>query len=341
MKVALAGGLDHQPLRAGGCSSCSASDDAARNSRLSMRGAAHASCSSRPRSCRRSTASILLNLFELEDITVDDVMIPAPPDRGASTSRRSEPRDPPAADHLLSQQAAGLRRAKSNQVVGSAARPPGADLAAAARQLRRRATCATCWTSPTSCPAGRPLFTQLQFFQENRQRMAMVVDEYGEVLGLLTLEDIIEEIIGEFTTTAPGGGGGCAGTRTAKRRVEGSATLRDAEPAAGHRLPARWPADPHRPGPRGAAGAPRRSRERSFRGDRRRGRADPGPHDPQPAPSPLSARPGRRLTGTLPGRLAQAAVPEHGPFPPFIWRSAAARQDADGGPAFPPARHDA
>ncbi len=53
-------------------------------------------------------------------------------------------------------------------------------------------------------PAGTPLLTQLRNFQDAQQRMGLVVDEYGELLGLLTLEDIVEEIIGEFTTSAPG-----------------------------------------------------------------------------------------------------------------------------------------
>jgi len=50
-------------------------------------------------------------------------------------------------------------------------------------------------------PAGTAVFSQLSFFQENRQRIGFVVDEYGEILGLLTLEDIIEEIVGDFTTS--------------------------------------------------------------------------------------------------------------------------------------------
>ena len=58
-------------------------------------------------------------------------------------------------------------------------------------------------TEPYFVPAGTPAFAQLQYFQENRQRIALVVDEYGELQGLVTLEDIIEEMIGEFTTTAP------------------------------------------------------------------------------------------------------------------------------------------
>ncbi len=54
-------------------------------------------------------------------------------------------------------------------------------------------------------PAGTPLLAQLQQFQADRQRLGLVVDEYGELLGLVSLEDILEEIVGEFTTSAPGG----------------------------------------------------------------------------------------------------------------------------------------
>jgi Mg2+/Co2+ transporter CorB len=82
-------------------------------------------------------------------------------------------------------------------------------------------------TEPYFVPSGTPVFTQLQFFQENRQRIAMVVDEYGEVLGLVTLEDIIEEIIGEFTTSAPGGDAGLRWNEDDEVMVEGAATLRE------------------------------------------------------------------------------------------------------------------
>jgi Mg2+/Co2+ transporter CorB len=53
-------------------------------------------------------------------------------------------------------------------------------------------------------PAGTPLLAQLQQFQADRQRLGLVVDEYGELLGLVSLEDILEEIVGEFTTRPPG-----------------------------------------------------------------------------------------------------------------------------------------
>ncbi len=56
---------------------------------------------------------------------------------------------------------------------------------------------------PYFIPAATSIYAQLQFFKENRQRLGLVVDEYGEIEGLLTLEDIIEEIVGKFTTSMP------------------------------------------------------------------------------------------------------------------------------------------
>ena len=49
-------------------------------------------------------------------------------------------------------------------------------------------------------PSGTTLNTQLLNFQRSRRRMAFVVDEYGDIQGLVTIEDILEEIVGEFTT---------------------------------------------------------------------------------------------------------------------------------------------
>lgn len=59
-------------------------------------------------------------------------------------------------------------------------------------------------TAPYFVPEDTDVFTQLQYFQENHERLGIVVDEYGEVQGLVTLENIIEEMVGEFTTSMPG-----------------------------------------------------------------------------------------------------------------------------------------
>lgn len=53
---------------------------------------------------------------------------------------------------------------------------------------------------PVFVPAGTTLNNQLLAFQQQRRRMALIVNEYGDVQGLVTLEDILEEIVGEFTS---------------------------------------------------------------------------------------------------------------------------------------------
>jgi Mg2+/Co2+ transporter CorB len=80
--------------------------------------------------------------------------------------------------------------------------------------------------APYFIPMGTPLLAQLQNFQEEEERLGLVVDEYGELMGLITLEDILEEIIGEFTTQSPMQSGGINRQADGSVLVEGVITLR-------------------------------------------------------------------------------------------------------------------
>ena len=151
--------------------------------------------------------SILLNLFDLENITVDDVMIPR---------RRIEALDFDAPlDDMLHQ----LETCYHNRLVvyqGDIDRVLGVlhvrkTLTALHNQEMERDTLRELLAEPYFVPTGTPAYQQLQYFQESRHRLALVVDEYGELQGLVTPEDIIEELIGEFTTTMPRSGNGRGG----------------------------------------------------------------------------------------------------------------------------------
>jgi Mg2+/Co2+ transporter CorB len=89
---------------------------------------------------------------------------------------------------------------------------------------------------PYFAPSGTPLFTQLQQFQEQQDRLCFVVDEYGELMGLLTLEDIVEELIGEFATHSPLQPGHFHAQPDGGYLVEGGSLLRELNRKLGYRF---------------------------------------------------------------------------------------------------------
>lgn len=91
--------------------------------------------------------------------------------------------------------------------------------------------------APYFIPAETPLLKQLQQFQEHRKRLGLVVDEYGELLGLVTLEDILEEIVGEFTTQSPTQSGKFLRQEDGSLLLEGNTSLREINRKLGLQLP--------------------------------------------------------------------------------------------------------
>lgn len=94
-------------------------------------------------------------------------------------------------------------------------------------------------TTPYFIPQDTSVFTQLQYFQENKERLGIIVDEYGEVQGLVTLDDIIEEMIGDFTTSVPGAARGDSFCWDAHGEclLEGTAPLREINKRLGLAFP--------------------------------------------------------------------------------------------------------
>lgn len=94
---------------------------------------------------------------------------------------------------------------------------------------------------PFYVPDGTSLTQQLFNFQKNKERFALVVDEYGDILGLVTLEDILEEIVGEFTTNVASAYTAILTQPDGAYLVEGSTTIREFNQASGWDLPTDGP----------------------------------------------------------------------------------------------------
>ncbi|MGF1684622.1 HlyC/CorC family transporter [Photobacterium minamisatsumaniensis] len=91
-------------------------------------------------------------------------------------------------------------------------------------------------------PEGTPLNIQLLKFQRNKERIGLIVDEYGDIQGLITLEDILEEIVGEFTTSiSPTLAEEITPLPDGSLVIEGSANIRDLNKSLNWVLPTDGP----------------------------------------------------------------------------------------------------
>ena len=171
--------------------------------------------------------AILLNLFELEKITVDDVMT-------AHTQVEVIDFDAPLDDILQRisnshHTRLPVRQGDNEEMIGII------HIRKIMNQLRLhqqdddldKEVLREAMSEPYFVPSGTPLYTQIQQFQENKERIGLIVDEYGEFKGLVTLEDILEEVIGDFTTQSPSRIGSYRKEADGSWLVDGSSSLRD------------------------------------------------------------------------------------------------------------------
>jgi len=181
----------------------------------------------------RKHQKMLLNLVDLERITVNDVMIPR---------NQIEALDINADANELRQQIITCHHTllpvyadTPSNIIGilHIKRVPALLQEATLDLTRLREIL----NEPYFIPSDTPLLKQLQQFQERHARLGLVVDEYGELLGLVTLENILEEIVGEFTTQSPSQTGKFLRQEDGSFLLEGSSSLRELNRKLGLHLP--------------------------------------------------------------------------------------------------------
>ena len=181
----------------------------------------------------RKHQKMLLNLVDLERITVNDVMIPR---------NQIEALDINANPETLRQQIITCHHTLQPVYADNPGNIIGIlhlkRVAALFQEVVLDvARLREVLSEPYFIPSDTPLLQQLQQFQERHTRLGLVVDEYGELLGLVTLENILEEIVGEFTTQSPAQSGKFLPQEDGSLLLEGSTSLREINRKLGLHLP--------------------------------------------------------------------------------------------------------
>lgn len=179
---------------------------------------------------------MLLSILDLEQVTVDDVMVPHNEIVGIDL----EDDDEEIAKIIASSQHTRIPVYKDDidHVIGVLHMRRLAGLAESALDkdsLRKLLD------EPYFVPEGTPLSVQLVQFQRRRQRIALVVDEYGDIQGILTLEDILEEIVGEFAMDPANDGDDIVSEGNGTFLIDGAANIREVNRAQNWFLPTDGP----------------------------------------------------------------------------------------------------
>lgn len=186
----------------------------------------------------RRHQSMLLSILELEEITVDDIMVPRNEITGINVND-----DWKAIMRQLTHAPHGrmvLYRDSIDEVVGML-RVREAYRMMVENEFNKENLLRAA-DEVYFIPEGTPLNVQMLKFQRNKQRIGMIVDEYGDIIGLVTLEDILEEIVGEFTTSlSPSLAEEITALPDGSFMIDGTANIRDLNKSLNWDLPTDGP----------------------------------------------------------------------------------------------------
>lgn len=180
---------------------------------------------------------MLKGILDLENITIEDIMIPRNEMQGIDLEEPIETIKSAILDSEYTRQP--LYKGDINNIVGVFNTRKAHQLLESqkvshklVRQLSEKAY---------FIPESTTLMNQLLNFRDKKARFGIVVDEYGEVQGLVTLEDILEEIVGDFTTDIADQIDEIHKISKDKFEIDGGATIREINKATGWSLPTDGP----------------------------------------------------------------------------------------------------
>jgi len=145
----------------------------------------------------RKHRSMLLSILDLEKIVVDDIMVPRSEVVGIDLDQ--DTRDIVEVLRKMHHTRVPMYRGDLNQPVGILHAKRALKFITSSGE-KSKDNLLQYTVEPYFVPEDTPLHIQLAHFQRAKRRIGLVVNEYGDVKGLVTLEDILEEIVGEFTT---------------------------------------------------------------------------------------------------------------------------------------------
>jgi len=187
----------------------------------------------------KSHQNMLLSILDLEKVTVEDIMVP----RSEITGIDLEDDLDEIIEQLRSAVHTRLPVFKNDidNVVGFLHARQVIKLIAKDDDHLSIESIQQAMTPANFVPEGTPLNTQLLNFQRKKSRVGLVIDEYGDIQGLVTLEDILEEIVGEFTTDIATISKDIQIEKNGSIIIDGSATIREINRSLNWKLPTDGP----------------------------------------------------------------------------------------------------